>query len=137
MPSPEDPATFTLLQEWMQDVLTWVGFGTVTGLCAKAIMPGRDPGGALATLMMGIGGAVIGCGTLSYFSDGSRITPISPIGFVAATIGAFIILFFYKMLSGYWFVEGETGRTRPQHAPEFFAPKRRTGRRYHSAAYDD
>ena len=137
MPSPEDPATFSLLQQWMQDVLTWVGFGTLTGLCAKAIMPGRDPGGALATLMMGVGGAVIGCGTLSYFSDGARITPISPIGFVAATIGAFIILFFYKMLSGYWFVEGESGgRTRA--AQEFnSAPRRRGGRRYHSAAYDD
>lgn len=133
---PEDPAALTLLQQWMQAVLTWVGFGTLTGLCAKAIMPGRDPGGALATLAMGIGGTVIGCGTLSYFSDGSRITPISPLGFVAATIGAFIILFFYKMLSGYWFVEGETGRARP--VAEFRpAPRRRGGRRYHAAVYDE
>jgi len=34
----------------------WVGFGTIVGLMAKAIMPGRDPGGAVATLSMGVGG---------------------------------------------------------------------------------
>ena len=36
--------------DWIDHVLTWVGFGTVVGLLAKAIMPGRDPGGAVATL---------------------------------------------------------------------------------------
>ena len=88
-------------------ILVWVGFGTLTGLLAKAIMPGRDPGGAVATLLMGIGGAVIGCGILSFFCEGQRVTPISPLGFVVATIGAFIILFFYRLLGGQFFVEGE------------------------------
>jgi len=50
-----------------QDVLMWVGFGTLVGLVAKAIMPGRDPGGAVATLLMGIAGTVLGCALLSYF----------------------------------------------------------------------
>src|SRR5262249_26494630 len=50
-------------QQWANDVLVWIGFGTLVGLVAKAIMPGRDPGGAVATLVMGIGGVIFGCGT--------------------------------------------------------------------------
>jgi uncharacterized membrane protein YeaQ/YmgE (transglycosylase-associated protein family) len=111
------------------DVLTWVGFGTIVGLLAKAIMPGRDPGGAVATLLMGIGGTVIGCGTLSYFYEGGRVTPISPLGLVVATAGAFILLFFYRLLGGYWFVEGDAPPRRAQ-------PRRpRRTRRYHPADY--
>jgi uncharacterized membrane protein YeaQ/YmgE (transglycosylase-associated protein family) len=95
----------TLASQWAHDLLLWVGFGTLVGLLAKAIMPGKDPGGAIATLAMGIGGTVIGCGTLAYFVEGQRVTPISPTGFAVATGGAFIILFFYKLLGGYWFKE--------------------------------
>jgi uncharacterized membrane protein YeaQ/YmgE (transglycosylase-associated protein family) len=102
--------------QWVNDVLVWIGFGTVVGLLAKAIMPGRDPGGTVATLAMGIGGTVIGCGTLAFFYEGQRVTPISPLGLAVATAGAFILLFFYRILGGYWFVEGDAplrGRRRP------------------------
>jgi uncharacterized membrane protein YeaQ/YmgE (transglycosylase-associated protein family) len=101
-----------LVQQWTNDILVWIGFGTVVGLLAKAIMPGRDPGGAIATLFMGIGGTVIGCGLVSYFTEGVRVTPISPLGLAVATAGAFIILAFYKLLGGYFFVEGEVPRRR-------------------------
>lgn len=114
-------------QEWANLMLAWVGFGTLVGLFAKAIMPGRDPGGAIATLCMGIGGAVIGCGVLAFFYDGARVTPLSPIGFLVATAGAFLILFFYKLLGGYWFVEGEA-------PPRVIHASRRRSRR--SRAYD-
>ena len=97
----------TMASQWAHDVLVWVGFGTLVGLLAKAIMPGRDPGGSIATLMMGIGGTVIGCGVASFFMDGRRVTPISPHGFAVATGGALLILFFYKLLGGYWFTEDE------------------------------
>lgn len=96
-------------QQWANDILVWVGFGTVVGLMAKAIMPGRDPGGAVATLLMGIGGAVIGCSVLMYFSNGQRVSPITPLGFVVATLGAFSLLFFYRMLGQRFFVEGDRG----------------------------
>ena len=91
-------------QQWTNDILVWVGFGTIVGLLAKAIMPGRDPGGAVATLAMGVGGTVIGCGIVSYFYAGQRVTPISPLGLAVATAGAFTLLFFYRLLVGYWFV---------------------------------
>jgi len=119
-------------QQWANDLLVWVGFGTLVGLLAKAIMPGRDPGGAVATLAMGIGGTIIGCGTLMYFYEGQRVTPISPVGFLVATCGAFILLFFYRLLGGRFFIEGDrnnfarTGMTG--------RPRRRYGR---SAVVED
>jgi uncharacterized membrane protein YeaQ/YmgE (transglycosylase-associated protein family) len=105
--NPELPA---YLQQWANDLLVWIGFGTLVGLLAKGIMPGRDPGGAIATLVMGIGGTIIGCGIVSYFIAGQRITPISPLGFFVGTGGAFVILGFYRLLGGRFFVEGEHGR---------------------------
>jgi uncharacterized membrane protein YeaQ/YmgE (transglycosylase-associated protein family) len=89
------------------EVLLWVGFGTLVGLAAKAVMPGRDPGGAVATVMMGVAGSVVGCGTMAFFSAEQRITPISPLGFVLATAGAFVLLFFHRLLAGNLFKEGE------------------------------
>lgn len=125
----ETPELVEMFQRWSNDILVWIGFGTVVGLLAKAIMPGRDPGGAVATLLMGIGGTVIGCGVFSYFSDGKRVTPISPAGMAVATAGAFLILFFYRLLAGKWFVDGHRprGRLREPHV----------SRRYHSAHYED
>ena len=117
------------VQACANDVLVWTGFGTLVGLLAKAIMPGRDPGGALATLAMGIGGTVIGCGVLSFFYQGHRVTPISPLGLVVATAGSFTLLFFYRLLSGYWFVEGETRRRGFLRRP-FYSRRPRTRTRY-------
>jgi uncharacterized membrane protein YeaQ/YmgE (transglycosylase-associated protein family) len=123
------------LQQWANDVLVWVGFGTLTGLLAKAIMPGRDPGGPVATVAMGICGAIIGCGAYSFFFlDGQRVTPISPMGFFLATAGAFLILAFFRVLAGYWLDEGNVPlaqRRRRSHTP------RRRRRRTVSADLDD
>ena len=102
----ENAEFMQVAQQWAHQILVWVGFGTIVGLLAKAIMPGKDPGGAVATLAMGIAGTIIGCGVLSYFWQGHIITPISPVGFCVATAGAFVLLFFYKLLGGYYFDEG-------------------------------
>jgi len=118
-------------QQIVNDVLVWVGFGTLVGLLAKGIMPGRDPGGAIATVMMGIGGTIMGCGVLSYFNAGQRVVPVSPMGMLVGTGGTLIILFFYKLLSGYYFVEGD-------YVTRSHRRRRSTGRRrYSSAVYED
>src|SRR5262249_45888398 len=101
----DNQAFLEQLQQITNLVLVWVGFGTLVGLLAKAIMPGRDPGGAVATLAMGIAGTIIGCGIVSFFWKGHVVSPISPLGFCVATAGAFVLLFFYKLLGGYYFVE--------------------------------
>lgn len=56
-----------ILKSSVNELLRWVGFGTLTGLAAKAILPGRDPGGAVSTMLTGIAGSVIGCGTTLFF----------------------------------------------------------------------
>jgi uncharacterized membrane protein YeaQ/YmgE (transglycosylase-associated protein family) len=101
----DNQAFLEQLQQLTNLVLVWVGFGTLVGLLAKAIMPGRDPGGAVATLAMGIAGTIIGCGIVSFFWKGHVVSPISPLGFCVATAGAFVLLFFYKLLGGYYFIE--------------------------------
>ena len=115
------------LTEYANLVLTWIGFGTVVGLAAKAIMPGRDPGGTIATLLMGIAGTLIGCALLKYFYPDQLIQPISLEGFAVGSGGAFVLLLFYKILGGYVFIEGETTRLR----------QRRRRRRSYRTAYDD
>jgi uncharacterized membrane protein YeaQ/YmgE (transglycosylase-associated protein family) len=103
----DNPEFMQTVQQWANQILIWVGFGTIVGLLAKAIMPGKDPGGAVATLAMGVAGTVIGCGVLSYCWRGHIISPISPLGFCVATAGAFLLLFFYKLLGGYYFQEDQ------------------------------
>lgn len=115
-------------QQLANDVLVWIGFGTLVGLLAKGIMPGRDPGGAIATLSMGVVGTVMGCGIVSFFWEGGRVTPISWLGFLVGTGGAIVLLVIYRLLAGYWFVEGE------EPAPHFLRRFRR--RRKHVLPHD-
>jgi uncharacterized membrane protein YeaQ/YmgE (transglycosylase-associated protein family) len=104
-----DPELMEVLRQAAHEVLLWVGFGTLVGLAAKALMPGKDPGGAFATTLMGIVGSVLGCGTVTFFFDGHRITPISAMGFGAGTLGGIVILVFYRLFAGSFLVEAEDG----------------------------
>ncbi len=103
---------FEQLAQFANVGLTWIGFGTVVGLAAKVVMPGRDPGGTVATILMGIAGTLIGCALLRFFYPDQVILPISLEGFAVGTGGAFILLVFYKVLGGYWFIEGEQSTFR-------------------------
>jgi uncharacterized membrane protein YeaQ/YmgE (transglycosylase-associated protein family) len=97
-----------VLHQWANDLLVWVGFGTLVGLTAKKLLPGRDPGGAVATVLMGIGGTGFGLGLVALIW-GQRVTPLSVTGFLAATAGSVLILFFYHLLGGRYFREDGTG----------------------------
>ena len=121
-------------EQLINDILVWIGFGTVIGLLARALMPGRDPGGAVTTLAMGIGGTVIGSGAWSLLTEGARVTPVSPIGIIVATIGSFSLLFFYRLLGGYYFDEGEAPIERPRLRRRRRRMRRSRSDRY---AYDD
>lgn len=126
-----DPDLAQAAQQWVNDAFVWIGFGTVSGLMAKAIMPGRDPGGAIVTLALGIGGAVVGCGILAFLAPEYKVSPLSPVGFVVATAGAFVLLFFYRLLAGRVIREdGEgyfgTGVRRP-----YYTRRRTTRARYY------
>lgn len=104
-----DANLMAVLQQAAHELLVWVGFGTLVGLAAKGLMPGRDPGGAVGTMLMGICGSLIGCGVLLLFNTSYKITPISPLGFCAGTVGAFVLLLFYRLLSNSYIVEAVDG----------------------------
>jgi uncharacterized membrane protein YeaQ/YmgE (transglycosylase-associated protein family) len=74
-------------------VLGWMIFGLIVGIIAKLVMPGRDPGGIIVTMLIGIVGAVLG-GFLGRAIGWYQ--PGEPAGFLMATIGAMLLLFIYR-----------------------------------------
>jgi uncharacterized membrane protein YeaQ/YmgE (transglycosylase-associated protein family) len=83
-------------QHWVNVVLIWVGFGSLAGLLATIILPLRKPAGPFSTLVFGIAGSTLGLFGLTWLFPGRELNPISPLGFLAATIGAFVLLVVYR-----------------------------------------
>ncbi|HBO43027.1 MAG TPA: transglycosylase [Planctomycetaceae bacterium] len=87
---------------WFLVALIWIGFGTLAGLLAKAVLPGRHPNGAVGTLVIGIGGSTLGLLALHQFllgeAERSTFNPISAVGMLAAAAGAFALLIVYRLL---------------------------------------
>jgi uncharacterized membrane protein YeaQ/YmgE (transglycosylase-associated protein family) len=71
--------------------------GLIVGGIAKLLMPGRDPGGCIITILLGIAGAFIAgyLGRLVGWYQPGQTT-----GFIASVIGAMILLLIYRMISG-------------------------------------
>lgn len=89
----------------MLTIIGWIVFGLIAGIIAKAIMPGRDPGGAIVTILLGIAGAIIGGfigrSLLGYGRDGDGISePGTIISMLLAVIGAIILLALYRLIRG-------------------------------------
>ena len=76
-------------------ILGWILFGLVVGALAKLLMPGRDPGGFIVTILLGIVGALVG-GFLGRALG--LYQPGEPAGFVGALIGAIIVLAIYRAM---------------------------------------
>lgn len=77
--------------------LSWIIIGALAGAIAKFIVPGRDPSGCLITIALGIGGAVVAGwlgNQLGWYEQGEGA------GFLAAIVGAIIILFVYRLVAG-------------------------------------
>lgn len=91
-------------QHWVNVVLIWVGFGTLAGLVAKALIPGREPSGTVGTLTIGILGSVLGPLALSLLLKNHDFNPISPLGFLVALGGAALVLIVYRLLVMLFFV---------------------------------
>jgi len=94
-----------IAQQWVNVVLIWVGFGILVGLLAKALIPGREPAGAVGTLLIGVLGSVLGPLVLCYLTRWQDFNPISPIGFLAATGGALLALLVYRLAATFLFLE--------------------------------
>jgi uncharacterized membrane protein YeaQ/YmgE (transglycosylase-associated protein family) len=77
--------------------LAWIIIGGLAGAIAKFIMPGRDPGGCIITIIIGIAGAALAGylgNALGWYEQGEGA------GFLAAIVGAIIILFIYRLIAG-------------------------------------
>ena len=77
-------------------VLGWIVFGLVVGIVAKLLMPGRDPGGFIITIVLGIVGALLGGflgRALGFYG------PNEAAGFLMSVLGAILLLFLYRRLS--------------------------------------
>ncbi len=78
-------------------ILSWIVFGLIAGAIAKLIMPGKDPGGFIVTILLGIAGALVGgfigsalgLGGVDGFNLGS---------FFIAVLGAIILLAVYRYM---------------------------------------
>ncbi|MCJ8156253.1 GlsB/YeaQ/YmgE family stress response membrane protein [Sphingomonas sp. LaA6.9] len=79
----------------MGDFLWWILIGLVAGGLGKLIMPGKDPGGCLVTILIGIAGALLVgyVGQIVGFYEPGEST-----GFIGATIGAIALLALYRVI---------------------------------------
>jgi uncharacterized membrane protein YeaQ/YmgE (transglycosylase-associated protein family) len=78
-------------------ILSWVVLGLIAGALAKWIMPGKDGGGLIMTMLLGIAGAVVGGYVGSFLGIGSA-SGLSLSNILTATAGAFLILFVYRLV---------------------------------------
>jgi uncharacterized membrane protein YeaQ/YmgE (transglycosylase-associated protein family) len=78
-------------------ILGWILFGLVVGALAKLVMPGKDPGGIIVTMLLGIAGAIVGgfVGRAMGFYG-----PREAAGFFMSFLGAIILLALYRMMVG-------------------------------------
>ena len=76
-------------------IIWWIVIGLIAGGIAKLLMPGKDPGGCLITILLGIAGALLAGfigKAIGWYDEGEAA------GFVAAIVGAFIILLIYRLV---------------------------------------
>ncbi len=76
-------------------ILTWILFGLVVGIIAKLLMPGRDPGGFIVTILLGIAGALLGgfLGRAMGFYGANEGA-----GWLISILGAILLLVLYRMM---------------------------------------
>jgi uncharacterized membrane protein YeaQ/YmgE (transglycosylase-associated protein family) len=77
-------------------VLGWILFGLIVGAIAKLVMPGRDPGGIIVTMLIGIVGALLGGfigRALGFYG------PNEAAGWLMSIAGAILLLFLYRMVA--------------------------------------
>ena len=78
-------------------ILGWIVFGLIVGAIAKLLMPGRDPGGIIVTMVLGIVGALLG----GFVGQALGLyAPGEPAGFIMAVVGAIVVLLIYRMAIG-------------------------------------
>ena len=81
----------------MFGILGWIVFGLIVGILAKLLMPGRDPGGFIVTILLGIAGALLGGfvgRAMGFYGENQGA------GWMMSILGAIILLALYRMVAG-------------------------------------
>ena len=78
-------------------IIGWIIIGGIAGAIAKMLMPGKDPGGCIITILLGIAGALVAgwLGKMIGWYDTNEGA-----GFIAAIVGAFVLLGIYRLIAG-------------------------------------
>ena len=82
------------------NIIAWIVFGLIAGAVAKLLMPGRDPGGWIVTMLLGIAGAFVGgwVGSAIWGSEGVTGFNLGSLGL--AVVGAIVLLLIYRLIVG-------------------------------------
>lgn len=79
-------------------ILSWIIFGLIAGAVAKLILPGKDPGGFIMTIIIGIVGALVG-GFIANILGYASVEPgFNLTSFIFAVIGSIVLLLIYRMV---------------------------------------
>jgi len=77
-------------------ILAWILFGLVIGVIAKLLMPGRDPGGFIVTVLLGVAGALLGGfigRAMGFYGPGQSA------GWMMSIAGAIVLLALYRLVA--------------------------------------
>ena len=74
----------------------WIIFGAIVGVIAKFLMPGRDPGGWIVTILLGIAGSFVG----GFLATAVMGKTEQTAGWIGSIIGALVLLFIYRLIVG-------------------------------------
>ena len=80
-------------------IFLWIVFGLIAGAIAKFLTPGRDPGGCIITIIIGVVGALLG-GWIATLLGFGGISGFDIRSLVIAILGSVLLLFLWRMLSG-------------------------------------
>lgn len=78
-------------------ILSWIIMGLIVGVLAKIVMPGKDPGGIIITILLGIAGAFVGGFIASYLGFGT-VTGFNVTSLLIAIGGALLLLILYRII---------------------------------------
>jgi uncharacterized membrane protein YeaQ/YmgE (transglycosylase-associated protein family) len=78
-------------------ILSWIVMGLIVGVLAKFIMPGKDPGGLIITILIGIAGAFVG-GFIASFLGFGTVTGFDIRSLLIAIGGAIVLLILYRVV---------------------------------------
>jgi len=78
------------------NILWMIIFGAIVGAIAKLVMPGRDPGGIIVTIILGILGSIVGGFVIGALLPGRSAS--DPAGWIGSILGAILLLWIYRMV---------------------------------------